>query len=84
MFDLSMVPFWTDISKYAYVHCRSQPAAQGLEDVPLMPMAGVIRTIRPGSISKAWVMEPRVAPARRSPSEDTINATRPRVKTDLL
>jgi hypothetical protein len=49
-----------------------------------MPMAGVIRTIRPGSISKAWVMEPRVAPARRSPSEDTINATRPRVKTDLL
>jgi len=25
-----------------------------------------------------------VAPVRRSPSEDTINATRPRVKTDLL
>jgi hypothetical protein len=29
-------------------------------------------------------MEPRVAPANRSPREEIISATRPRVKTDRL
>jgi hypothetical protein len=47
-------------------------------------MAGGMRIMSPGSSWSVPVMEPRVAPARRSPSDEIMRATSPRVKTDLL
>ncbi len=61
---------------------RRLPSAPNM--LPLIPMAGGIRIIRPGSSSRVLVMKPSVAPASRSPREEIIRATRPRENTDLF
>jgi hypothetical protein len=47
-------------------------------------MAGGIKIISPGSIWRVLVIEPSVAPARRSPNEEIIRATKPSENTDLF
>jgi hypothetical protein len=51
---------------------------------PLMPMAGGMSIISPAIMLNVSVIEPRVAPASRSPTEEIMSPTKPRVNTFRL